>query len=1082
MYTSTSTLMDLLDRQCALTPDAVAVVADDGTLTYGQLARRSRAVAARLRALGAGPDRVVALVLERSAALAVAVTAVIRADAAYLPLAPQDPPERLRLLLADSAAVAVLTTPGTAPGARPWPVPTLDPDALDPDVLGPDAFAPDTLDPNPPGPLAPDHAGTPGPASAPATGPGPLAAAAGPVAPTSGDLAYVIYTSGSTGLPKGVLTEHGAIVNRLEWMQRTLPIGPGDTVLQKTPYTFDVSVWELFWPLITGARLVFARPGEHRDPRRLLETVRRHRVTVTHFVPSMLEEFLKELPHPGAASLRRVLVSGEELRPRLRDRFFEVLPTAELHNLYGPTEAAVDVTHWQCAPGQDPDRVPIGRAIDGARLHVLDPELRPVPQGETGELCIGGPVIARGYLNRPEEQRARFVPDPYADEPGARLYRTGDLASLRPDGVIDYHGRIDHQVKLGGVRIEAGEVEAALEALDEVDQAVVGLRTWPTGRPVLVGWVTGSLGPAGTAGLAERLRRTLPAAFVPGALIPLERLPLSRHGKVDRAELPWPPPRETTGTSAGPGTPWPAGEPRPGTTAARVHRIWREMVPRPGPHFYVSGGDSLLAGQLVAAVCREFDIDLYTAEFLQTPHLESLVQLVDKALASGGRESARVPAVPRTGRLPLSSAQRRMWLLHRSDPADVAMNIHGGLRLTGAIDPAGAARVLTGLTRRHEVLRTAFPDFDGQPVPVIADAVPVEVPGEEHRGLDAAQRERAVRAACAAIGAAPFDLAQGPLLRARLLTFADDDHFLALGLHHIVTDGWSWSVLARDVARLWAEDGASLPRLAVQYQDHAAWEAAQPEREEDVAYWTEVLRDPPPPPRPAGTPGRPPELSIAAGVTDVVWPDGFAARLEAFCARHEVTVFTVLLAGYALLLGRLAQQEDVIVAAPVANRTGVDVEPLVGCFINTLPLRLELDEDQTFAELLARARETATAAQAHGRLPIERMPLATADRGPGRSPLLQALLVVQNTPPWRAEHRGHRVEVVEQPSPRTHYLLKLEVLGTGAPLPARLVYAADAFGAAEAATLAAQLATLLDQALRDPHGYVYDFSLLDSPR
>ncbi|MEU8971084.1 amino acid adenylation domain-containing protein [Streptomyces monashensis] len=1045
---STSTLMDLVDRQCARTPDAVAVVSDGETLTYGQLAQRSQALAARLRALGAGPDRVVALALQRSAALAVAVVGVIKSGAAYLPLAPEDPPDRLRLLVEDSSAIAVLTasepTAAPAPDPRSWGVPVLD--------------------------LSEVRGGAPG------------SGEAVPVAPAGGDLAYVIYTSGSTGLPKGVLTEHAAIVNRLAWMQRALPIGPGDTVLQKTPYTFDVSVWELFWPLITGARLVFARPGGHRDPRYLLDTVHRHQVTVTHFVPSMLEEFLKELPDGRAASLRRVLVSGEELKPRVRDRFFEVLPGAELHNLYGPTEAAIDVTHWQCAPGEDPDRVPIGRAIDGARLYVLDAELRPVAQGEPGELCIGGPVIARGYLNRSEEQRTRFVPDPHADEPGARLYRTGDLASQRADGVLDYHGRIDNQVKLGGVRIEAGEVEAALETLAEVEQAVVGLRSWPTGRPVLVGWVTGRFGAGGTAGIRERLLRMLPAAFVPGALIALEQLPLSRHGKVDRAELPWPPPEESAAVPQEPAAALPEAGSEPDSTAGRVRRIWREMVPLQDSNFYVAGGDSLLAGQLVAAVCREFDIDLSTADFLQSPHVEGLVQLVGKALASGERESARVLPVPRTGRLPLSSAQRRMWLLHRADPGDVAMNIHGGLRLTGGIDQAGAARVLSELTCRHEVLRTTFPDFDGRPVPVIADAMPIEVPLLERRDLSAAERDRAALEACAEIGAAPFDLARGPLVRARLLTFADDDHFLALGLHHIVTDGWSWSVLSRDFARLWAEDGAALPELSVQYQDYAAWEAGLPERAEDAAYWSEVLRDPPPPPRPAGSAGRPQELSIAAEVTDVVWPEGFAERLGAFCARHEATVFTVLLAGYALLLGRLAQQEDVIVAAPVAGRGGVDVEPLIGCFINTLPLRLELDEDQTFTDLLERARAVATAAQAHGRLPIERMPMADADRGPGRSPLLQALLVVQNTPPWQARHLGHRVEVVEQPSPRTHYLLKLEVLSAAPPLPTRLVYAADALDAERAATFAAQLATVLDQALADPHGYVYDFSLLDSPR
>lgn len=445
-----------------------------------------------------------------------------------------DPGDRLRLLVRDSRAVAVLACAETAGTADPWGVPVL------------------------------DIADCP-------------AAPVGPVPVTAGErnLAYVLYTSGSTGLPKGVLTEHAAIRNRLEWMQRALPIGPGDTVLQKTPYTFDVSVWEFFWPLMTGARLAFVRPGGHRDPRCLLRAIHDNSVTVLHFVPSMLEEFLHEVPHAHTASVRRVLVSGEELKLATQQRFFERLPGVELHNLYGPTEAAIDVTHWRCDPLQRTGRVPIGHAIDGVPLYVVDSELRPVAPGGTGELYIGGVAVARGYLNRPEADRAAFVPDPF--RPGARMYRTGDLASVRPDGALDYHGRIDHQVKLGGVRIEAGEVESALERLDPVDQAVVGLSPGADGQPRLVAWVTGRFTDADAPAVRAALSRTLPAAYLPSAFVAVGEFPLSRHGKVDRGALPRPP------YEADPaGAPDDAGcdhaDGAAGTVADRLRHLWRTVL------------------------------------------------------------------------------------------------------------------------------------------------------------------------------------------------------------------------------------------------------------------------------------------------------------------------------------------------------------------------------------------------------------------------------------------------------------------------------------------------------------------------
>jgi amino acid adenylation domain-containing protein len=857
------------------------------------------------------------------------------------------------------------------------------------------------------------------------------------------DLAYVIYTSGSTGRPKGVLTERRAVHNRLCWMRDALAVGPHDVILHKTPYTFDVSVWELLLPPLTGARMVLLPPGAHREPGRVAECVRQYGLTLLHFVPSLLADFLDEAG--SHATLRQVVVSGEALQPALAARFAERLPGVALHNLYGPTEAAVDVTHWRCGPADAP--MPIGFPITGVQLSIADEQLRPVADGETGELCIGGVAVARGYLNRPELTAQCFVPDP--DRPGERRYRTGDIASRRADGAYLYHGRRDDQVKLGGVRIELGEVENALAAVPGVTRAAAAVRSLDT-TDVLVGWVVLTPG-QDIDGVRARLREVLPAALVPTALVPVDRITMTRHGKADRAALPWPPPTDPT--------------PDEPSVAGRLRGLWAGLLgraPEPDTDFFAAGGTSLLGLRLATRLRADFGVRLELRELAEHPRFAALVDLVTPRIAAP--EPARLPRLAAGARLPMSAAQRRMWFLQQLEPDSAAMNIVGGLRLTGPIDAATASRCLAALLAAHETLRTVFPaDDDGpyadvRPVPRIALAV-VDL-------STVADQAKAVAAELQDNAAEPFNLERGPLVRARLLRLATDRHVLALALHHVITDGWSWSVLAADFLAAWA--GRPLT-TAPRFVEYAALERANDrEAVSQLDFWRRTLADPPAGLRLPSAGSRGDTLSGAADWCPIRWPAGFVDRLGEVCARLRTTPFAVLLAGYAVVLARLSGQDDVVIAAPVANRGLVELESVVGCFLNTLPLRVRPRPDESFESLLDRVGESLLDAHAHSSVPFDRVVAAIDGSGDLRSALFQHLLVVQNTPPWSASEPGRRVDVVELPSQHTHYDLKFEVVTHRPGLPARLVHATAVLDADRARRLADQLARFLGGAVADP--------------
>jgi amino acid adenylation domain-containing protein len=957
----------LFEAQVRANPHACAAVFINERLSYAELNERANRLAHYLRGRGVGPDVAVAVHLERSLALPVALLGVLKAGGAYLPIDPGHPQERVAFMLADVRPVLVLTEQhllATLPADAP---PALCLDSQWSLVAHESATDPAAL-------AGPDH------------------------------LAYIIYTSGSTGRPKGVAIAHGGIVNRMLWMQQAYQLTPADRVLQKTPFGFDVSVWEFFWTFATGAALILAIPGGHQDARYLADLIESEAVTTMHFVPPMLDAFLDQGDLLKCRSLRTVICSGQELPYELQLRFLRQLSGVALHNLYGPTEATVDVTSWDCAAPCSRDIVPIGKPIANTRIYLLDRHQRPVPVGVAGELHIAGEALARGYLNRPGLTADKFIPDPFGAVPGGRMYKTGDLARYLPDGNIEYLGRIDRQIKLRGFRIEPGEIEAALARLAGVREAVVLLREDTPGERRLVAYLT----PQPDQSVPEppqlrgALAEHLPDYMVPAHFVALQAFPLTPNGKVDKKALPaldqamfaarvWESPLGAVETSIA--LSWQA--------LLAVESIGRH------DHFFELGGHSLLGTRVVSTIRSEFGVEFPLRALFEAPTVALLARRVEEMLLQGG--SRATPAITRTGRNgppPLSYSQQRLWFLNQLEPASTLYNMPAAIKLKGRLDLPALARTFNEVVRRHEVLRTRFADVDGAPVQIIAPTLDVPLPLADLSGLDDTERQVQVQAALAYQSHTPFDLAAGPLVRTGVIRLAADEHLLLFNMHHIVSDGWSIGVLISEVTAIYGAyvEGRTSPlaELPIQYSDFAEWQRSYLSGDvlaRQLSYWHEQLDGAPalltlPTDRP-----RPAVQSPRGGSATFAMPQHLAKGLHTLSKQHNATLFMTLTAAFGLLLSRYAGQSDVCIGTPIANRNRTELESMIGLFINTLVLRVRLAAASSFAELLEQARDTALGAYAHQDVPFEYLlDELQVTRNTSHSPLFQAMIVLQNAP------------------------------------------------------------------------------------
>ncbi|MEK5109515.1 non-ribosomal peptide synthase/polyketide synthase [Cytobacillus sp. FSL K6-0129] len=913
-YRKDLTIQALFEEQVEKTPNKVAVVVGNQEMTYNELNARSNQLAHTLRDRGVKPDDVVAIMVERSFEMIVSIMGVLKAGAAYLPIDPELPIERINYMLKDSRTEILVS--------QVTPSEELTFEGVCLSLEKESVFS--RIRENP------------------------------IYVNKAQDLAYVIYTSGSTGKPKGVMIEHQSVINRLMWMQRKYPLSQSDSILQKTPYMFDVSVWELFWWALSGARLCFLAPNEEKNPSSVINAIKKYGITTIHFVPTMLDIFVKQVKNNQSkntlVSLRRIFVSGEELKWNQVQHYNQVIGkeySTELINLYGPTEATVDVSYFDVKELTD-KVVPIGKPIDNIHLYVVNEHVQLQPIGVPGELCIAGDGVARGYLGNPTLTAEKFVENPFV--PGERMYKTGDLARWLPDGNIEFLGRIDHQVKIRGFRIELGEIENTLLSHPLVQDTVVISRKEVSDEDFLCAYIVASQD-ASVSELRTHLAKTLPDYMIPSYFVPVDALPLNANGKVDRKALP-----EPKGYLASE-VPYVA----PQTDIQQmVVDIWQEVLGVEQPigihdNFFELGGHSLRATTVMAKIHQNMDVEVPLRVIFQSPTIEEIASYIEKAQK---QQFKSIKVVEKQPYYPVSAAQKRMYILNQMDKQSTSYNMPAVLTLEGSVDFTRLENAFNQLVERHEAFRTEFIIKDGVPVQRVVDSVPFSVQVLEKTEVAVEEQIQSF--------IQPFDLQQAPLLRVGLLQESEEQHILIIDMHHIISDGHSLTLLTEEFSTLYA-DGA-LPDLRIQYKDYAVWQQSQlksDEMKEHKEYWLKqfesgipILDLPTDYPRPA-------VQSYEGDSVDFTLSQEVTEKLREIAKKHNVTMYMLLFAAYNTLLYKYTGQEEIVVGTPIAGRTHADMEKIVGMFVNTLALKMNPRGDMAFSEFLAQVKSQTLEAYQH---------------------------------------------------------------------------------------------------------------------
>ncbi|NBF06090.1 amino acid adenylation domain-containing protein [Pseudomonas sp. Fl5BN2] len=1031
-YPRGQTLNQRFAARVAAQPEAIAVLSGTQRLSYGELDAQANQLAHYLRELGVGPDSRVAICVERGPQMVVGLLAILKAGGAYVPIDPSHPEERIAYLLQDSAPLALLVQGATrrAVGTPGLPLIDLDRPGWQQQPL--------------------DHPQVPG--------------------LTSGNLAYVIYTSGSTGLPKGVMVEHGSLANLVDWHCQAFDLGPGRHTSSVAGFGFDAMAWEV-WPALCGGATLHLPPANvsHQDIDQLLRWWQAQPLDVS-FLPTPVAEyaFSQGLGHPH---LRTLLIGGDRLRQFSQGQSFVLI------NNYGPTEATVVATSGVIEAAGPLD---IGRPIANARIYLLDEQQKPVPLGVAGELYVGGAGVARGYLNRPELTAERFLKDPFGDHPDARMYRSGDLARWLADGRIEYLGRNDDQVKIRGVRIELGEIETCLNRLPGIKEAVLLVREDSPGQSRLVAYFTASGTAIPTpAELRTQLLGQLPEYMVPAAYVHLQALPLTANGKLDRRALPQPQLDAVLSRDY---------EAPQGASEVALAQIWSELLhlPRVGrqDHFFELGGHSLLAMRMLSQVRQRLGVELALGDVFANAQLSAVAEALARSARSDLPDLLPVPAGQP---LPLSFAQQRLWFLAQMEGANTAYNIPIGLRLRGQLDGDALLQALERIVARHETLRSRFAQYADEAEVVIAPVeAGLDLRVENLRGHP--QAKQALQALVQGEASAPFDLQRGPLIRGRLIRLADDHHVLLLTLHHIVSDGWSMGVLTRELVALYHAFSRGLPDplppLAVQYSDFAHWQRrwlSGAVLEQQAQYWRQALDGAPPLLMLPTDRPRPAQQDYAGSSVEVRLDSQLTAGLRALSQRHGTTLYMTLLGAWGLLLGRLSGQAEVVIGTPVANRMRAEVEGLIGLFVNTLALRLDLGAAPRVETLLAQVKARTLEAQAHQHLPFEQVvEILRPLRSLSHSPLFQTLLTWQSGDGPELVLGDLRLEGIHEASHFAKFDLSLSLGEVQDRIEGSLEFATALFDEATVQRYAGYLQRLLQAMVADDQALLEQLPLLDS--
>jgi len=1031
----------LFAAQVARDPMQVAVISEDAQLTYGELNAKANQLARALRNRGVGRESLVGICIDRSLDMAVGILGILKAGAAYLPLDPDYPAERLAWLLNDSNVSLVLTKIDLAPkvAAAKAGIALLDFEGED---------------------LAENSAQNLDDV------------------PQPNDLAYVIYTSGSTGQPKGVMIEHANLANYVLALQLELQLAPTDRYLHTASISFSSSRRQLLLPLSQGATVVIATAEERKDPLALFAMIQQREVTVMDAVPSFWRNCTDVLASLDDHTRRTLLDNRLRLMLSASEPLLSDIPQTWMHrfahparhvHMFGQTETAGIVCVYRIPEKYNNDvaTIPIGKPIANTEIYFLNEHREPVPLGTTGELYIGGAGVGRGYLNRPDVSAQKFIAHSFDGQPTRRLYRTGDFARLTTDGLIEFAGRQDSQVKVRGFRIEPGEIESTLARHPGVKHSAVVAMADGNGTKALVAYFVARETVPSVSELREFLGARLPDYMVPSTFVELTALPLTANGKVDKRALPEPGKvRPTLATKY---------EAPTSTTEKRIEKIWAGVlgVNSVGINddFFELGGHSLLAIQVMARINAQFKITVPLRMLFECSTIKKLAERIE-GLSVG--QIASSPALRRVSReqpLALSFPQQRLWFIDQLETGSSLYNINKALRLRGRLDAARLNDAVQSLAARHEILRTRFVDHDGQPVQLIAptidipfriEAVPSENQEVKLEQLIKSETER------------PFVLSRGPLLRVTLFRLADDHHVLLISIHHIIADAWALKIFFEELAKFYDSEtrDVQLQDLPIQYADFADWQrknADDATLEQDLTYWKSQLQAAPLSlnlPSDFAIPSQP---SFAGAQQSLALPSQLYQSLRSTCRQEGVTLFMLLLGAFQILLSIYSGLDDVLVGTPAAGRDLIETEPLIGCFINTLVLRGNLSGDPTFREVLNRTRDVAIDAYTHQALPFEKLvEELQPERSLGRSPLFQTMFVFEDQSAPEFKLREVEVESLRLDSANAKFDLTLGAIEKAETLEIWFSYSTDLFAPESITAMLHDLNQILETIVQDP--------------
>ncbi len=1045
-YPNEICIHQLFERQVEKAPNNIAVTFNDKSITYQELNNKANQLAHYLIDQGIRADTIVGICMHRSIDLVIAIIAVFKAGGAYLPLDPDYPLNRLEHMISNSGLTLIITQEHLIKLTKSMG------DQL---IIDNELFMAKYASGLSENPVISDL--------------------------TSQHLAYVIYTSGSTGLPKGVMVEHQALVNRIDWMQNEYQLTEKDVVLQKTPYSFDVSVWEFTWFFTVGAQLLIAEPDGHKDPRYLIDLIKQNQVTTMHFVPSMFRMILAYKGWSQCDSLRQVFCSGEALPADLPKMHYE-LNSARIHNLYGPTEAAIDVSYWSVPDEHALANIPIGKPIQNIQLLILNEQMQIQPKGSPGELFIGGVGLARGYLNQPDLTAERFINNPFTAINSDRLYRTGDVVRYLDNGDIEFIGRVDHQVKLRGLRIELTEIDYQLSRLPQIDASLTMVKQSQVNHHYLISYFTSVVvfdEKTLIKQIKSAIQQNLPDYMVPSIYVRLDEFPLTSNGKIDRKALP--DPEVLAAEYVAP----------QGQLEKELSVIWSQLLHvnpdkiSRNANFFELGGHSLLSVRLISEIRNTFDCELSVRNIFDTPELSQIAEKITKS------EAANRPKIMRITReknqLTCSYAQQRLWFIDQIGGGSVHYNMPSAMRVKGDFNLIVAQQSFQQIIKRHETLRTVFVDSDHGPLQIIKDNTDFKITFIDLSSVDKVSQEDKIQLAIANDAKAPFDLKKDVMLRVSYLRLSVDEGVLLFNMHHIASDGWSTGVLVNEFAQLYRANlkGKSCPlqTLSIQYADYAHWQKEWSKGDvfdAQLQYWDEKLADLP---QVHGLPlcNKRPSTQTFNGASiqfDLGKKEWF--RLKDIALNHKITLFMLLHGAFSLLLSRYSDSNDIVVGTPVANRLQKQLDQLIGFFVNTLILRIDCSNNPTLIDFLKQVKNTNLDAQANQDVPFEHLvDRLNPVRSTSHSALIQILFSMNTNEVQSLSLPDVKLSPEHYSNQSTKFELILNAIEHDEGLVFDFKYNRDIFNASFISSLGKSFLLLLKNIMLNSNGHIADLEIFD---